>query len=217
LHVPSIFFSAQFSKSTHNPFSFKVKPSIQIPQAVPSSAFGKCKPVQVACSATYTAVIVDDGSISVFGLGSLGRSVLAEEARPHYLKTFKGKRAAQISCGPCAMAALVTQRHTPDYRLAGWVPDSEAPVCMGCEAPFTTLRRRHHCRKCEGVFCSQCCHWKVPLLSKGFADSVRVCYRCHSALKAMSHKKPSHSSGNSSNNGGIGNSGSGKGGSSKHT
>ena len=81
-----------------------------------------------------------------------------------------------------ALVALVTQRRTPDARLRGWVPDHEAPACMACRAPFTALRRRHHCRKCEGVFCSACCHWKRPLLSKGFPDAVRVCFRCYSEL-----------------------------------
>ena len=27
-----------------------------------------------------------------------------------------------------------------------WVPDDEAPNCMGCQTPFTLFRRRHHCR-----------------------------------------------------------------------
>ncbi|CAB1318002.1 unnamed protein product [Coregonus sp. 'balchen'] len=27
-----------------------------------------------------------------------------------------------------------------------WVPDSQAPVCMKCEARFTFTKRRHHCR-----------------------------------------------------------------------
>ncbi len=27
-----------------------------------------------------------------------------------------------------------------------WIPDSDAPNCMGCSDPFTMFRRRHHCR-----------------------------------------------------------------------
>lgn len=28
-----------------------------------------------------------------------------------------------------------------------WVPDEDAPNCMGCHVPFTLFRRRHHCRQ----------------------------------------------------------------------
>jgi hypothetical protein len=27
-----------------------------------------------------------------------------------------------------------------------WVPDEQAPECMGCSATFTIFKRRHHCR-----------------------------------------------------------------------
>ena len=27
-----------------------------------------------------------------------------------------------------------------------WVPDEEAPACMGCQDLFTLFKRRHHCR-----------------------------------------------------------------------
>ncbi|CAB1325763.1 unnamed protein product, partial [Coregonus sp. 'balchen'] len=34
-----------------------------------------------------------------------------------------------------------------------WVPDSQAPVCMKCEARFTFTKRRHHCRACGKGTC----------------------------------------------------------------
>ena len=27
-----------------------------------------------------------------------------------------------------------------------WIPDSDATACMNCEARFTVVKRRHHCR-----------------------------------------------------------------------
>ena len=36
-----------------------------------------------------------------------------------------------------------------------WIPDSECLNCMACEAPFTLVRRRHHCRNCGQVYKAQ--------------------------------------------------------------
>lgn len=94
----------------------------------------------------------------------------------------KGKSAVRIACGPVSMCALVTQRRTPDKRLTGWIPDEEIKFCMSCKEPFGPMRRRHHCRKCEGVFCSYCSMYRAPILSKGFAKPVRVCLDCFSSL-----------------------------------
>ena len=37
-----------------------------------------------------------------------------------------------------------------------WIPDSMAPLCMGCGATFSLVKRRHHCRSCGRVFCAKC-------------------------------------------------------------
>ena len=29
-----------------------------------------------------------------------------------------------------------------------WIPDADADACMICEAKFTMVKRRHHCRAC---------------------------------------------------------------------
>ncbi|KAJ3175250.1 hypothetical protein HDU87_006332 [Geranomyces variabilis] len=39
---------------------------------------------------------------------------------------------------------------------AHWKPDGEAPECDGCGETFGFLLRRHHCRRCGGVFCMSC-------------------------------------------------------------
>jgi hypothetical protein len=33
-----------------------------------------------------------------------------------------------------------------------WMPDSLCKQCYACEAPFTLLRRKHHCRLCGMIF-----------------------------------------------------------------
>ena len=37
-----------------------------------------------------------------------------------------------------------------------WIPDNMAPLCMGCGAGFSLVKRRHHCRSCGRVFCAKC-------------------------------------------------------------
>ncbi|KFQ35558.1 Zinc finger FYVE domain-containing protein 9, partial [Merops nubicus] len=62
-----------------------------------------------------------------------------------------------------------------------WVPDSQAPNCMKCEARFTFTKRRHHCRACGKVFCAACCSLKCKLLYMD-GKEARVCVICHSVL-----------------------------------
>lgn len=49
---------------------------------------------------------------------------------------------------------------------------------MACQAGFTVVRRRHHCRNCGKVFCGRCSSNNVPLPRYGHTKPVRVCNRC---------------------------------------
>jgi len=60
-----------------------------------------------------------------------------------------------------------------------WIPDSMAPLCMGCGAAFSLVKRRHHCRSCGRVFCAKCSPNQVPLPRYGMQKAVRVCNRCY--------------------------------------
>jgi growth factor-regulated tyrosine kinase substrate len=42
---------------------------------------------------------------------------------------------------------------------------------------------QHHCRNCGGIFCDKCSSHKLPLLSLGFIDRVRVCDACYTRLR----------------------------------
>ncbi|CAC5405983.1 Lateral signaling target protein 2 homolog,Lateral signaling target protein 2 [Mytilus coruscus] len=59
-----------------------------------------------------------------------------------------------------------------------WVPDEQAISCTSCQAIFTFVRRRHHCRNCGKIFCGQCSNNNVPLPHFGHSTPVRVCNRC---------------------------------------
>ncbi|KDQ54988.1 hypothetical protein JAAARDRAFT_71762 [Jaapia argillacea MUCL 33604] len=47
-----------------------------------------------------------------------------------------------------------------------WKPDSYASRCdtFSCEVKFSLFERRHHCRKCGGVYCQTCTSRTTPLL-----------------------------------------------------
>ncbi|XP_053149340.1 zinc finger FYVE domain-containing protein 16 isoform X2 [Hemicordylus capensis] len=61
-----------------------------------------------------------------------------------------------------------------------WVPDSEAPNCMNCQAKFTFTKRRHHCRACGKVFCGPCCNRKCKL--QYLDKEARVCISCYETI-----------------------------------
>ncbi|XP_012287561.1 lateral signaling target protein 2 homolog [Orussus abietinus] len=63
-------------------------------------------------------------------------------------------------------------------KAPAWVPDNNAPRCMACQAVFTVVRRRHHCRNCGKVFCGRCSSNSVPLPRFGHMRAVRVCNKC---------------------------------------
>ncbi|XP_011871950.1 PREDICTED: zinc finger FYVE domain-containing protein 9 isoform X2 [Vollenhovia emeryi] len=62
-----------------------------------------------------------------------------------------------------------------------WIPDSDASSCMLCDAKFTVLKRRHHCRACGKVLCNKCCNMKYRLEYQVHVDS-RVCAPCYHLL-----------------------------------
>ncbi|KAI0247864.1 FYVE zinc finger-domain-containing protein [Lactifluus subvellereus] len=47
-----------------------------------------------------------------------------------------------------------------------WKQDIDASYCdtFVCRKPFTLMDRRHHCRKCGGIFCRACSSRTTPLL-----------------------------------------------------
>lgn len=78
---------------------------------------------------------------------------------------------------------------TEDERLLGvlkpiWIPDEEAPQCMNCNQRFTVIRRRHHCRACGRVLCSNCCSSRARLEYMETRES-RVCLPCLQVLRKV--------------------------------
>ena len=98
------------------------------------------------------------------------------------------KAVASVACGGRFTVALVSRTDGE----AGWVLDSEVNECMnnlcrgnrhGAPAKFNIITRKHHCRACGGIFCSDCSSHKVKLETKGYTKSVRVCDNCFQQAK----------------------------------
>ena len=64
-----------------------------------------------------------------------------------------------------------------------WMRDEDAPNCCICRASFSFFRRRHHCRICLRVICSDCCKKeRLAPDSRGAvvvsAEPVLCCSQC---------------------------------------
>ena len=62
-----------------------------------------------------------------------------------------------------------------------WMPDDKCSKCLLCESAFTLWRRRHHCRVCGRIFCSDCSSKVISGLTLGndSPDPVRACDVCY--------------------------------------
>ncbi|XP_058102192.1 uncharacterized protein LOC131246269 [Magnolia sinica] len=63
----------------------------------------------------------------------------------------------------------------PSMRGSNWVVDAcHGP---GCSSQFTFLNRKHHCRRCGGLFCNSCTQQRMVLRGQGDSP-VRICDPC---------------------------------------
>ncbi|KAJ7946860.1 FYVE zinc finger protein [Quillaja saponaria] len=63
----------------------------------------------------------------------------------------------------------------PSVRGSNWVVD--ASHCQGCSSQFTFINRKHHCRRCGGLFCNSCTQQRMFLRGQGDSP-VRICEPC---------------------------------------
>ncbi|OGE58500.1 hypothetical protein PENARI_c001G09213 [Penicillium arizonense] len=103
------------------------------------------------------------------------------------LKTKIGQAASQHSQpnrqltagGDGVLSQLRSKLLSRDY----WMRDENAKDCFHCGDPFTTFRRKHHCRTCGQIFDSKC----TLLISGarfGQPGSIRVCNPCEKMINA---------------------------------
>ncbi|XP_049997313.1 lateral signaling target protein 2 homolog isoform X1 [Alexandromys fortis] len=103
------------------------------------------------------------------------------------------RSAALEDCALCQETAssseLAAKTRDGDFEdPPEWVPDEACGFCTSCKAPFTVIRRKHHCRSCGKIFCSRCSSHSAPLPRYGQVKPVRVCTHCY-----MFHVTPFYS------------------------
>ena len=81
-------------------------------------------------------------------------------------------------------SSLPTSPITAHPTRTHWKPDSQADHCdaAACPIAFSILSRRHHCRRCGGIFCSQHVSRQVPLDEDAHFDQncglFKACEAC---------------------------------------
>lgn len=71
------------------------------------------------------------------------------------------------------------------YVKGQWVPDSTVTTCHTCQTSFSSLRRRHHCRCCGFIYCTECWGKEVELpMEYGYGSrKVPTCHMCAALVK----------------------------------
>jgi len=129
---------------------------------------------EVACGAMHTVLRSEEGEIFTSGLnkhGQLGHGHTNNLDLFKMVDGLKGKQIRLLSCGGENTSLLAAR---------AWVEDREAKECMLCKVVFTFVIRRHHCRNCGGIFCSNCSNKRMAILKYGLTEPVRVCVSCFS-------------------------------------
>ena len=98
---------------------------------------------------------------------------------PAPIITSISRSSTRSSTGPSTPTSITypTRRH--------WKPDSQAVQCdaPGCYIAFSIIVRRHHCRRCGGIFCGTHAAQQVPLDERAELDEdgawSRSCDGCY--------------------------------------
>ncbi|KAL2822733.1 hypothetical protein BDW59DRAFT_163716 [Aspergillus cavernicola] len=72
---------------------------------------------------------------------------------------------------------VVTQLRSKLLSKDFWMRDENAKDCFHCGEPFSTFRRKHHCRTCGQIFDSKCT-LLIPGEKFGQPGTIRVCKPC---------------------------------------
>ncbi|KAL4784555.1 hypothetical protein BJX76DRAFT_326906 [Aspergillus varians] len=86
---------------------------------------------------------------------------------------FRNRESRRPNGGDGVMTQLRSRLLSKDY----WMRDENAKDCFHCGEPFSTFRRKHHCRTCGQIFDSKC---TLLITGEKFGQpgTIRVCKPC---------------------------------------
>lgn len=85
-----------------------------------------------------------------------------------------GKSVLGPSGGQSAYAAGLTA----PQRAMPWKDDHATDHCDRCGEKFTFYRRRHHCRRCGGLYCDKCASHRITGIAGYGSEPQRICEIC---------------------------------------
>lgn len=133
------------------------------PAAKSTVSLNTTQAVPTLPSTNYMQSPIPGGDVSMSDVDSIF-SVTSASASRDYL-------AHQYARGRARTRGAAASRLSRDF----WMKDENATTCFGCGRPFTTFRRKHHCRVCGQIFCSNCTRFVGP-------RRIRCCPTCEDAL-----------------------------------
>lgn len=153
----------------------------EVKPAESSSALAKRRSIEQA-TLSSAGRLVDKGAPGTPSTGTISRSsaIAPLDTTPDRTPSRGSRnRRPQTSGGDGAMPQLRSNLLSKEF----WMRDENAKDCFHCGEPFSTFRRKHHCRTCGQIFDSKC----TLLISGaqfGQPGSIRVCKPCEAMINA---------------------------------
>ncbi|CAK9440348.1 uncharacterized protein LODBEIA_P44480 [Lodderomyces beijingensis] len=153
---------------------FGDSPTISSFQALQSKDHNKSK----KRSSTFSSILLDNAKTiinqNIGAVASSASSIVGKKK-----KKYKPKK---ISENPLKNGGIPKKY---------WMDDAFVSDCLNCFKPFTAFRRKHHCRFCGHIFCSDCMLFisytqhkeernNIIEKRRPYNDKLRVCKPCYS-------------------------------------
>lgn len=75
---------------------------------------------------------------------------------------------------------FIETQDSGEYKNVGWIVDDAMEDCMICADSFSLFVRRHHCRSCGNLVCSNCCSpVKLKIQELAVDEPQLVCRQCY--------------------------------------